>query len=105
MGTSTTKKDPVRYAIMQQQSVLRYWHKHHGLSGRLSIGCLMFCSLVIHWCVAAVKSTLRPANREENRVKMRVSSARLRALFGAAPMPANVSQAASPQQGVAPPGG
>jgi hypothetical protein len=102
MGTSTTKKDPVRYAIMQQQSVLRYWTKYHGLAGRFAIGCLMFCNSVIRWCGACVKSVLRPASREQSRVKMRVSSALLRTLLCGAPKADPATRAVAPHQGVMP---
>jgi GT2 family glycosyltransferase len=93
MGTSTTKKDPVRYGVMQQRSILRYWGKFHGLAGRLSIGCLMFCNLLTRWCAACVKSILAPASRGENRLKMRISSACLGALLGAGSEPESVKYA------------
>ena len=96
------RRTPVRYAIMQQKSVLRYWIKYHGLAGRLGIGCLMFCNLVIRWCGACVKSVLRPASREQSRVKMRVSSALLRALLGGAPKADATARADAPRQGVMP---
>jgi GT2 family glycosyltransferase len=80
MGTSTTKKDPVRYAVMQQQSVLRYWDKYHGLAGRLSISALIFSTLVLRWTASLLKCGVKPAQRQQSRVKMRVFGACLRDL-------------------------
>lgn len=80
-GASTTKKDPVRFALTQQRSVLRYWQKHHGSLGRASMGCLIFGHLSIRWTAALMKSLLGASRREENKVRMQVTGACLRALF------------------------
>jgi len=80
-GSSTTKKDPVRFALTQQRSILRYWKKHHGALGRLSMSGVIFCNLAIRWSAAMLKYLVKPANRQDNGVRMRVSSACLRALF------------------------
>src|ERR1051326_3261997 len=34
--------DPVRWAVAQQESVRRYWKKHHGTTGVLAITALLF---------------------------------------------------------------
>ncbi len=80
-GQSTTKKDPVRFALTQQRSVLRYWKKHHGATGRLGMSCVIFGNLVIRWGAALVNYLTRPAKREIAGVRMQVFSACLRALF------------------------
>lgn len=80
-GTSTTKKDPVRFAVTQQRSVLRFWKKHHGTVGRLSMSGLIFGHQLGRWSAALLKSLASSAQREENRVRMRVCGACLRDLF------------------------
>jgi len=82
-GTSTVKKDPVRFAVLQQHSELRYWQKYHGWGGRIGIRCLMIFRHFRRWIAGLVSSLLKPAGREEGRVRMRVSIACLRDLFGA----------------------
>ncbi len=81
-GVSTTKKDPVRFAITQQQSVLRYWQKHHGALGRFAIGMLMVTHIFVRTLTVLVKYAVSSASREEGRTKLRVSNACLRALLG-----------------------
>ncbi|MGO8697124.1 MAG: glycosyltransferase family 2 protein [Limisphaerales bacterium] len=80
-GASTTKKDPVRFALTQQRSLLRYWKKHHGSLGRFSMACIIFSHLSLRWAAAFVKSLLSSGKREESRVKMQVAGACLSALF------------------------
>jgi GT2 family glycosyltransferase len=38
---ASSAADPVRFAVLQQQSVLRYWAKHHGLPARMGIRCIL----------------------------------------------------------------
>jgi GT2 family glycosyltransferase len=80
-GVSTTKKDPIRFSLTQQRSVLRFWKKHHGSFGRLSIRCFMFWHLLMRYIVAWFRYVATPATRDECRVRMQVSGACLSALF------------------------
>lgn len=80
-GVSTTKKDPVRFAVTQQQSVLRFWEKHHGSLGRFAISCLLFCRLGIRWARALVGRTMKRSAGEENQTRMAVTKACLGSLF------------------------
>jgi GT2 family glycosyltransferase len=80
-GASTTKKDPVRFALTQQRSVLRYWKKHHGTAGRRGMSCLIFVHLVARWVAALMNYLARPSKREDSQVRMLVCGACLRALF------------------------
>ena len=86
MGASTTKKDPVRFALTQQRSVLRYWKKHHGSLGRISMGCLIFTHLVIRWGAGMINYFAIPSKREESRTRIQVTGACLRALFASSGM-------------------
>jgi hypothetical protein len=83
-GVSTTKKDPVRFALTQQRSVLRFWQKHHGGLGRFAMSCLLFGHLVIRWVGTLVKSLTGSSSREEAQTRMQVIKACLRALFSRA---------------------
>ncbi|HEU6449339.1 MAG TPA: glycosyltransferase family 2 protein [Verrucomicrobiae bacterium] len=79
-GASTTKKDPVRFALTQQQSVLRYWKKHHSIFGRAGIRFIIFIHLSLRWLASVVKYFIRRQHEEIN-VRLDVTSACLRALF------------------------
>jgi hypothetical protein len=93
MGTSTTRKDPVRYSLLQQQSVLRYWRKYHSHAGVAGIQCLMFLRLTNRWLAGLFKCLPFRSGREEGRTRMRVGSACLRDLFtgssGSTPAPSD----------------
>jgi GT2 family glycosyltransferase len=88
---TSTKRDPIRYAIMQQRSVLYYWNKYHGSAGRIGITCVVFAHLAIRLVAALVAQCLKPRAREESRTKMHVSWACLGALCFAKPHNANFS--------------
>jgi hypothetical protein len=80
-GASTTKKDPVRFALTQQRSVLRYWKKHHGTAGRFGMTCILFSHLILRWSAALVKFAASTAKRQDCKIKMQVAGACLKALF------------------------
>jgi GT2 family glycosyltransferase len=80
-GASTVKKDPVRFALTQQRSVLRYWKKHHGTVGRFGISCLILGHLTLRWSAALFKCVTSAAKRQDYKVKMQVAGACLKALF------------------------
>jgi GT2 family glycosyltransferase len=80
-GVSTTKKDPVRFAVTQQRSVLRYWKKHHGSLGRFSMACLTLCHLSARSGIDWARYAFQPSRRKDIRVRLQVARARLHALF------------------------
>jgi GT2 family glycosyltransferase len=84
-GVSTTKKDPVRFALTQQTSVLRYWEKHHGAFGRFAMACLLFGHLLVRWAATIAKGTFGSSRPEEQKTRVQVTKACLRALFSASP--------------------
>jgi GT2 family glycosyltransferase len=92
-ATSTTKRDPVRFAVLQQNSVLYYWKKYHNFAGQVGIRLLLIFRLTSRWLTAFLKSVLAPESREENRTRMRVSVACLCALWAGKADPAGPSQA------------
>jgi GT2 family glycosyltransferase len=80
---TSTKKDPVRYAVMQQRSVLYYWNKYHGAAGRFGISCVIFAHLSIRLGAGLLKGLLIPPKQGENQARIRMSLACLGALcFG-----------------------
>jgi GT2 family glycosyltransferase len=81
IGTSTTKKDPVRYSLLQQQSVLRYWRKYHSRAGVVGIQCLMALRLKNRWLGGLLRYVAGPSHRDDGRTRMRVASACLKTLF------------------------
>jgi GT2 family glycosyltransferase len=85
MGTSTTKRDPVRYSLLQQQSVLRYWRKYHGSAGVAGIHGLIIFQLAVRWTTGLLKYLAVPSKRQDGRTRMTVSCACLRALFADSP--------------------
>jgi GT2 family glycosyltransferase len=81
----TTAPYPVRFAVAQQRSVLRYWRKHHSRVGVLGIRCIMLFHHVLRYAMAAT-SGFSKSRRSQNIVRRQVSGACLRELLnGVAP--------------------
>lgn len=80
-GGASSKKDPVRCALTQQRSILRYWKKHHGSLGRFSMGCLTFARLSIRGIAACLRYIFQYSRREEMKVRLQMTRACLGALF------------------------
>jgi GT2 family glycosyltransferase len=80
-GASTTKKDPIRFALTQQRSVLRYWKKHHSVAARIGIKSFIFIHKAGRWAVALATFSLNPSKRQDSKMRMDVSAACLRDLF------------------------
>jgi GT2 family glycosyltransferase len=59
-GGSSAKSDPVKLAVTQQRSVLRYWKKHHGLYGLAGISALMALQKTGRALVAAMSLVTSP---------------------------------------------
>jgi len=80
-GGSSIKQDPVWVALTQQQSILHYWKKHHSRAGLLGITCLMFVHKLVRLVGTASTLWVKPAQRIQNRLRMRVLAICLKALF------------------------
>jgi hypothetical protein len=80
-GASTMAKDPVRFSVTQQRSVLRYWKKHHGSIKCLAIGAILFGRLIIRLTTSMALSFLNQKNRKAKAETIKVSIACLKALF------------------------
>jgi len=52
----TTASYPVRFAIEQQRSVLRYWTKHHSILGVLGIRSILFFHHLLRYTYASLAS-------------------------------------------------
>lgn len=81
----TTAPYPVRFAVAQQRSVLRYWRKHHSGVEVLGIRSIMLFHHVLRYATATL-SGLSKSRRTRNIVRKQVSGACLRELlYGAIP--------------------
>lgn len=76
----TTAPYPVRFAVAQQRSVLRYWRKHHSRLGVLGIRSIMLFHHVVRYATATL-SGLSESRRSRNSVRKQVSGACLRELL------------------------
>lgn len=81
----TTAPYPVRFAVAQQRSVLRYWKKHHSRVEVLGIRCIMLFHHLVRYTTATVSGIFK-SRRTSNGVRKQVSGACLRELLhGATP--------------------
>jgi hypothetical protein len=80
-GGSSAKQDPVRMAVIQQRSILRYWKKHHGLLGSLGMRCLIFLNKLVRCGAASISYLALPSKRAESVLRLRVAASSLLALF------------------------
>jgi GT2 family glycosyltransferase len=76
----TTAPYPVRFAVAQQRSVLRYWRKHHSPVEVLGIRSIMMFHHVVRYATATV-SGLFKSRRTRDSVRKQVSGACLRELL------------------------
>jgi GT2 family glycosyltransferase len=77
----TTASYPVRFAVAQQKSVLRYWTKHHGVFGVLGIRSIMVLHHILRYLIAAVPGLGKAKQAAENDLRKQVSRACLKDLF------------------------
>lgn len=78
---ASSAKDPVKYALLQQQSLLKYWRKHHS---RLSLVCLYLLLMTHHslrYAWASMQRTLSPSKRENASKRIEQHRRSLKALF------------------------
>jgi GT2 family glycosyltransferase len=81
----TTAPYPVRFAVAQQRSILRYWRKHHNRIAVLGIRTIMLFHHVVRYVMTAVSGFSR-SKRSQNIVRRQVSGACLRELlYGTTP--------------------
>jgi GT2 family glycosyltransferase len=77
----SSSKQPLRFAVAQQKSVLHYWRKYHSVLGVLGIrGIILFHHFVRYW-FAIVAGLVRSKRRPEADVRRQVSEACLRDLL------------------------
>jgi GT2 family glycosyltransferase len=72
---------PVRFAVAQQRSVIRYWKKHHTFFGVLGIRTVMFFHHLSRYTLAVLLSLTRSTGRPQRELAKKVSSACLRELI------------------------
>jgi len=80
---------PVRFAIAQQRSILRYWRKHHSFMGVLGIRAIMLFHHLLRYTFSLLSSFVRPQKSTQADIKKQVSGACMRELlFGSVPQKA-----------------
>lgn len=72
---------PVRFALAQQRSVLRYWTKHHSFWGVLGIRSIMLFHHLLRYSVAVFWGLVYSQGRAQIEVRKMVSSTCLRELL------------------------
>jgi GT2 family glycosyltransferase len=77
----TTASYPVRFAVAQQRSVLRYWKKHHTWFGVLGIRCIMLLHHLLRYAIAALSNLFGSPKKSQNEVRKQMSGACLRELL------------------------
>jgi len=80
-GASTVKKDPVRFALTQQRSILRYWKKHHNAAAGIGVRSIIFIHKASRWAAALVSYLVKSSGRKDSKMRMDVAGACLRDLF------------------------
>ncbi len=77
----SSAKDPVRFEIAQQRSLLQYWHKHHGLLGLLEIRGVLVCHHALRCLYGLLSRCFRSSGTSRDAGGLVVSISCLRALF------------------------
>ena len=72
---------PVRLAVAQQSSVIRYWRKHHGPVRLAAIQIIFFFHYGSRYLFGLVSSLFRLSKGVRGDLRIRVNSARLKALL------------------------
>ena len=80
----TTAPYPIRFAVAQQRSILRYWKKHHSFWGVLGIRVIIFLRHLLRYLTAAVSGLGHPGKQAQLAVRRQVSGACLRELVSGA---------------------
>lgn len=79
---------PVRFAVAQQRSILRYWTKHQSTLGLLGIRGIMIFHHLLRYSFAFLTGLVRSGKRSQLEVRRQVSAACLREILGR-PVPRN----------------
>jgi GT2 family glycosyltransferase len=77
----TTAPYPVRFALAQQRSILKYWKKHHSFVGVLGIRAIMLTHHLMRYTFARLSDLARFRKPSQQNVRKQVSGACLRALL------------------------
>lgn len=77
----SSKKDPVRYAVVLQQARQRFWAKHYSKAANFGLAALLTLENTLRWLMNAVSGALKLKARARASVKMQCHAACLKALF------------------------
>jgi GT2 family glycosyltransferase len=79
--SSITAPYPVRFALEQQRSTLRYWRKYHGPPGAWAVRMIMFIHHLLRYGFAVLGSFVRTETGTRCRARKQVSGACLEELL------------------------
>ena len=86
---ASTAKDPVRFAVEQQRSLLKYWRKHHSLLSRACIYVLLFLHHAVRYTAGYLIYAVSPAVKDKAARNMEQHRESLKALFSPNPLTAS----------------
>jgi GT2 family glycosyltransferase len=66
---ASTEKDPVRFAIEQQKSLLKYWTKHHSLPSMACLFTLLLIHHTVRYASGRLTSALVPGDKAIRRIE------------------------------------
>ncbi|HWP84932.1 MAG TPA: glycosyltransferase family 2 protein [Terriglobia bacterium] len=93
---ASSAADPVRFAVLQQESVLRYWAKHHGFPARVAIRAILMFHHLTRCLLAAGPRRTRSAKAGRPPQPVQANRACLRALLaGRASYPVRTNEGPS----------
>jgi hypothetical protein len=78
---ASTAKDPVRFAVEQQCSLLKYWHKHHSFPSQLCLYVLLILHHAIRYSSGYLMRAVVPAMKDRAVQRMEQNRECLKALF------------------------
>jgi GT2 family glycosyltransferase len=79
-GGGSSRRERIRFAVLQQQARQRLWKKHYGRAERFGLVCLLACGSASHWLANAMRAVLNRNRGDECFSRMRENAACLRAL-------------------------
>ena len=78
---ASTAKDPIKYAVLQQRSLLKYWKKHHSLTSQACLYALLFIHHAIRYASLHLVRAVAPATTDKTAQRIEQHRESLKALF------------------------
>jgi GT2 family glycosyltransferase len=78
---ASTAKDPVRFAVLQQRTLLKYWKRHHSLPSRACLFVLLLVHHAVRYAAYHLMYVIVPNERDRTVRRMALNSACIKAMF------------------------